>query len=150
METNNASLNSPGSPQSPELEALSQQLQQSAPALTRLLQRVDELERSGALATFLDLTEVAHALRISVSDHMVAQLATAARNALELADGLALQAPALKQAAEEARAAASADTGRVGLLDLARALKEPQIQYGLKFLLAFSRRLPAAMQGPQE
>lgn len=144
METSEASLNDD------EMAALALQLKQSAPALTRLLKRVDELERSGALDTFLDLTEVAHALRISVSDSMVAQLSTAARNMLELADALALQAPALKQAIEEARAAATADKGRVGLLALARALKEPQVQYGLKFLLAFSRRLPGATQGSQE
>ncbi|MGE5675089.1 MAG: DUF1641 domain-containing protein [Mycobacterium leprae] len=144
MAMDEASLNSP------EMEALALQLKQSAPALTRLLQRVDELERSGALGTVLDLADVAHALRISVSDGMVAQLSTSVRIALELADQVMMQAPAVQQAATEARAAAIADKRRLGLLDLARALKEPQVQYGLKFMLAFAGRLPATMQGSQE
>lgn len=122
---------------SPEVLALLEQLRQSAPALTHALQRIDTASRSGALDTLLDLADVLHVARVSMSDGMVARMAGGVRVGLELADlGLT--------AAEEAGAEAAADHKTIGPMALLRTLKEPGVQYGLKFLLALARRLPSA------
>lgn len=136
---------------SPELLALAEQLRRSAPALTHILQRLEQVQASGALDTLFDLAEMAHAARVSMSDAQIARLASAGRVALELLDvlmasGLPDRAPALLAATVAARDAAAADKGFIGPLDALLAPKEKELQFVLKFMLALARRLPQAMQ----
>lgn len=136
---------------SPELIVLLDQMRRSAPALTRILQRLEQFQASGALDTVIDLADVAHAARISMSDSMIARMANGGRVMFELMDilmasGLPDRAPALLQATQEARDAAAADQSFVGPLDFLTAPKEPELQFVLKFMLAMARRLPKAMQ----
>lgn len=137
----------------PDVLALLGQLQQSAPALSHALKRVEQLHRSGALDTLLDLTEVVHAARSSMGDGMIARLGGTVRTLAELGDtvmtsGLPEQVPALMQAAAEAREEAARNTGTVGIFGLMSAMKEPEMQSALKFMLAMARRLPAG--GPSK
>lgn len=136
---------------SPEVLALLAQLRRSAPALTRALRRVEELSDSGALDTVMDLAEVVHAARQSLSDGMIARMAEGLRVLIEMADRLSVSGapdrlPALLDTAAAARAEAAADRRPVGLLSLMAALREEEVQFVLRFMLALARRLPRAMQ----
>jgi uncharacterized protein YjgD (DUF1641 family) len=136
---------------SPEMLALLEQVRTSAPALTRLLQRLDQLEQAGTLDVLLDLAGAVQAAGASLTDTMVHRAGNTLRVLLELGDlamvsGLADKAPALMEALQQARADAAADSQRIGPLDLLRTLKEPEIQKSLKLLLAMARRMPKALE----
>lgn len=148
MEENGTAL---AAASSPEMQALLAQMQKSAPALTHALKRVDELHQSGALDTFLDMAQVLQAAKLSVGDPMVHRMANMVRVAGELGDlmmmcGLPDKLPALMEAADAAKADAAADQRSLGVLGLVKALRQPEVQYALKFMLAFSRRLPEAVK----
>jgi uncharacterized protein YjgD (DUF1641 family) len=133
----------------PEVLALLQQLRASAPALTKTLKRLDDLNTSGALDTLLELAEIAQVFRVSMGDSMVARMADMVRQLGEMADllltsGLPKAAPALMQAVGAAQVDAAKDPSSIGLMGLVRSLREPQIQFALKFVLALARRLPEA------
>lgn len=137
---------------SPEMMALLGQLQRSAPALTRVLQRLEQFQESGALDTVIDLADVVHAARLSMGDAMIQRLANGARVVAELGDllmisGIPDRAPALLKAAQDARDAAAADKNFIGPFEFLSAPKEDELQFVLKFMLALARRLPKAMQG---
>lgn len=133
----------------PDVLALLQQLRQSAPNLTRTLKRVDDLATSGVLDTLLELAEVVHIARLSMSDTTVERLGDSVRTLAEVADtlmtsGLPAAAPGLVAAVDAAREEAARNPESIGIFSLLRVLKEPQLQFGLKFMLALVRRLPAA------
>lgn len=135
---------------SPEVLALAEQVRTSAPALTRLLRRLEELDRTGALDLLLDLAGALGALSHSLSDAMVQRAADTLRSVAEVGDlavssGLADRAPALAAALRQAGAEAAADPGRLGLFGLIRALRDPEVQRSLKFLLAVARHVPKAL-----
>ncbi len=132
---------------SPEMMELIQQARQSAPALTGALRRLEQASRTGALDTLLDLAEVLQAARVSMSDAMIARLAETARSAAEAGDllvtsGVMERAPALARSISGAWDEATSDSRYVGPLELLRALRRPETQLSLKFLLALARRLP--------
>lgn len=134
---------------SPEVLQLLAQVRASAPALTHAIQRVDELHQSGALDTMLDMAQVLQAAKVSVGDPMIHRMANMVRVAGEMGDlvmtsGLPEKLPALMQAAEAARADAEADQSTLGVMGLVKALRQPEVQFALKFVLALSRRLPEA------
>lgn len=136
---------------SPEFLALLDQARRSAPALTRILQRLEQFQKSGALDTVIDLADVAHAARISMSDSMVQRMANGVRVGMELMDvlmssGIPDRAPALLNATMEARDAAAADKSFIGPLDVLAAPKEEELQFVIKFMMALARRLPNAMK----
>lgn len=135
----------------PEFLALLEQLRRSAPALTRILQRLEQFQASGALDTVIDMADVLHAARISMSDTMIARMANGVRVTAELMDilmasGIPDRAPALLNATMEARDAAAADRSFIGPFDFLQAPKEEEIQFVIKFMMALARRLPKAMQ----
>lgn len=134
---------------SPEVLELLGQVRASAPALTHAIRRVDELTKSGALDSLLDLAQVLQAAQSSMGDAMIHRLGNLIRVFGEMADllvvsGLPEKVPALMEAAEGAKAEAEADPTAVSLFGLMRALKQPEVQFALKFMLAMARRLPAA------
>jgi uncharacterized protein YjgD (DUF1641 family) len=134
---------------SPEVLLLLEQLRESAPALTHALKRVDELYQSGALDTMLDMAQVLQAAKVSVGDAMVHRLANMVRVLGEMVDvattcGLPEKLPAVVEAVGTARADAEADQTNLGVLGLMKALRQPETQFALKFMLALSRRLPEA------
>lgn len=134
---------------SPEVLALLEQVRASAPALTHALQRVDELHQSGALDTMLDMAQVLQAAKVSVGDAMVHRMANMVRVLGEMVDvattcGLPDKLPAVVEAVGTARADAEADQTTLGVMGLMKALRQPETQFALKFVLALSRRLPEA------
>lgn len=137
---------------SPEVLALMEQVRKSAPALTHVLQRLEQASKSGALDTVLDLADVVQAARVSMSDAMIGRMANGTRVLLELVDilmvsGVPDKAPALLSAAIDARDDAAADDKFFSPIDLLTAPKSEELQFVLKFILAFAKRLPAAMKG---
>lgn len=137
---------------SPEVGELLTQLRQSAPVLTKTLQRLEALNQTGALDTLLDLAEMVQAAKVSMSDVMIARMANAGQVAMELMDGLmasgvAERVPALMQATIEARDEAVADKHFVSPLEVLKLPKEPELQFMFKFMIALARRLPKAVQG---
>ncbi|HYF94550.1 MAG TPA: DUF1641 domain-containing protein [Symbiobacteriaceae bacterium] len=134
---------------SPEVLALLEQVRTSAPALTHALRRVEELHQSGALDTLLDMAQVLQAAKVSVGDPMIHRMGNMVRVMGELVDvlmvcGLPEKLPALMQAAEGAKADADTDERTIGVIGLMKALRQPEMQFVLKFMLALSRRLPEA------
>ncbi|MDF2629864.1 MAG: hypothetical protein K0R39_3695 [Symbiobacteriaceae bacterium] len=134
---------------SPELFALVAQIRTSAPALTHLVKRVDELHQSGALDTLLDMTQVLQAAKVSMGDAMIHRMADLVRVLGEMVDvvttcGLPEKLPAVVEAVGAARADAEADQSSLGVVGLVKALRQPETQFALKFVLALSRRLPEA------
>jgi uncharacterized protein YjgD (DUF1641 family) len=125
------------------------QVRESAPSISHVIRRVDELTKSGALDSVLDLAQVLQAAEASVGDAMVHRLGEMVRVLGEMGDllitsGLPQRLPALMEAASAARAEAEADPSTIGLLGLMKALKQPEVQFALKFMLALARRMPAA------
>lgn len=130
---------------SPEMLALLEQVQKSAPAMTHTMARLEQLHKTGALDTLLDTAEVIHAARKSMGDGMIHRMGGMARTAAEMGDtlltsGLPEELPGLVQAVADARADAARDTGTIGVLGLLKALKDPKVQFTLKFLLGLARR----------
>lgn len=137
---------------SPEVGELLTQLRQSAPVLTKTLQRLEALNETGTLDTLLDLAETIQAAKVSMSDTMIARMANAGRVAMELMDGVmtsgvAERAPALMQATIEARDEAVADKHFVSPLAVLKLPKQPEFQFLVKFMIALAKRLPKAVQG---
>ncbi len=140
---------------SPEMLELLEQVRKSAPTLTRVLQRLQQFADSGAMDTVMDLADVAHAARAAMTDGQISRLADGIRVLFELMDvlmasGIHDRAPALLNATIAARDEAATNKKSIGLLDLLRAPKEPELQFVLKFLLALGRRLPAVMQSNKQ
>jgi uncharacterized protein YjgD (DUF1641 family) len=134
---------------SPEVFELLVQVRQSAPSLARTVQRVDELTKSGAMDSLLNLAQVLEAAQKSMGDPMVARIGNLVRVLGEMGDllissGLPEKAPVVMEAVAAARTDAEADQSVVGVFGLMKALKQPEIQFALKFVLALARRLPAA------
>ncbi|MFZ5824635.1 MAG: hypothetical protein ACOY94_09935 [Bacillota bacterium] len=136
---------------SPEVLELLEQVRRSAPALTGTIRRLDQMSRTGALDTMIDLAEVIHAAKITVSDSMVARMAQSAQIFMELIDtmqasGVPERAPAFLRAFNDARNDAAADKSFLGPFDFLQAPREEELQFVLKFMLAFARRLPGVMK----
>lgn len=120
-------------------------------SLTRALQLVERMERSGALETFVELAEMAHAAKATLGDGMVHRLADRAAVALEMIDPLldremAGRMARVTGALSEARAVAAKDQTRISVFDLLRAFREPEVQFALRWLLATARRMPKALE----
>lgn len=105
-----------------------------------------------------ELAGVAEAAAASITPGMIdrmAQLAERSAAAIDVATSpevLALleqvrsSAPGLTRALQlvnEAGDEAAQNRQRMGLLDLLRALREPDVQFALKFVMALARRAPA-------
>lgn len=132
-----------------EVQELLNQVRASAPALTHALKRVDELHQSGALDTMLDMAQVLQVAKVSMGDAMIHRLANMVRVLGEMVDvvttcGLPDKLPAVVEAVGTARADAEADQSALGVMGLMKALRQPETQFALKFMLALSRRLPEA------
>jgi uncharacterized protein YjgD (DUF1641 family) len=120
------------------------------PGLAAAFQTLERLQASGALAALADVVQLLHLLQSSLTDEMIARLADKARASLEALDaimrsGLLEAMPGIAVALREARR--EAVTGKpLGFLDLWRALRDPQVQDTLRFLLALARHLPVALR----
>lgn len=136
----------------PEFRQLLEQMREAGPSLAKALKHLEALEQTGALERLVGMAAVLNGAMASMTDGMIIRMANTGRNALELMDllmnsGVTERLPAIMEAVNEAQEAAASDKSTVGLFDLMRALKKPEMQYTLKFMLALTDRLPKAMQG---
>jgi uncharacterized protein YjgD (DUF1641 family) len=134
----------------PEVERLVAEVRAAAPALAQVVRRVRGLAESGVLDAAMELLELAAALRASLTDEMVVQLADKARVGLEFLDAvmrsdLPARMPALAQAADEAALVARESDEHIGPLSLLGAFRQPEVQYLLRYASALVRRLPPAL-----
>lgn len=138
---------------SPEIIGLLAEMRRSAPALTRILIRLEQLECTGALANLMELVDVFAALKASMSDAMVHRMGESMRRGLETMDavmqsGLPEHLPALAAAADRARAEAAKDTHFVSPLEVLAAPRQPEMQWVMRFMLALAREMRGVFADP--
>jgi uncharacterized protein YjgD (DUF1641 family) len=113
-------------------------------AVHKMVDRLTELNKVGALDTVCDLAMTLHAVRNALTDNMVERLFMFAESMIntvgneamgELAENARL---ALEEAAQEGAQAAPPKGGVMATLSL---LSKPETQRSLAFLLAFSAKL---------
>jgi uncharacterized protein YjgD (DUF1641 family) len=113
-------------------------------AVHKMVDRLTELNKVGALDTVCDLAMTLHAVRNALTDNMVERLFMFAESMIntvgneamgELAENVRL---ALEEAAQEGAQAAPAKGGVMATLSL---LSKPETQRSLAFLAAFSAKL---------
>lgn len=136
----------------PDTAALADSVGANATELESALQRLLELERAGTLA---DLTELADGVSLAMAaldDEMVRTISGAGTGLGELADtasdpdtvrGFETLMTAVGEAADPEES-----TERVGMVGLLRALRDPEVQRGLGFVLAIARITGRELERP--
>ena len=111
--------------------------------LEAALESVLELQRTGALDELVELAGVASLLSSALDDEMVASLASTGASLGEVAD-TAAGADArdgIETTLEGLAAAESEPPERVGPVGLLGAARDPEVQYGLGYVLAIARAI---------
>jgi uncharacterized protein YjgD (DUF1641 family) len=111
--------------------------------LEAALESVLELQRTGALDELVELGGVASLLSSALDDEMVASLASTGASLGEVAD-TAAGADAregIETTLEGLAAAESEPPERVGPVGLLGAARDPEVQYGLGYVLAIARAI---------
>lgn len=114
-------------------------------AVMNIIDRVTELQRSGALSTLFDLVILLHGARSALTDSMVERLVIWAENLVtnfaneDVAKLANTAVCAMESAAEET--AGKPATG--GLFTTVGMLSKPETQQALSFLLAFASKMQA-------
>lgn len=134
----------------PGMLELLRELSGAARGLTELLQTLRMLQETGTLEALTQLTLLAGAFKNSATDAMATRVAGLAAAGLELADqavssGAGQMLAGLGRASGEALAEAERDPRPVTLWGLRGQLRDPQVQKGVKLLLALTRRLPGIL-----
>ncbi|CCQ37630.1 DUF1641 domain protein [Natronomonas moolapensis 8.8.11] len=111
--------------------------------LEAALESVLELQRTGVLDELVELGGVASLLSSALDDEMVASLASTGSSLGEIAD-TAAEADArdgIETTLEGLAAAESEPPERVGPVGVVRAARDPEVQYGLGYVLAIARAI---------
>ncbi|MCL6472347.1 MAG: DUF1641 domain-containing protein [Firmicutes bacterium] len=108
--------------------------------LERSLVTMKELEESEAIAGLAKIGVFADALRSSLTASLVVRSLSSVLMLAEMGDKLL-------EAVHDAKHEVANDNRKLGPRSLLSALKDPQLQESLKFLLAISKRLPAVLEG---
>jgi uncharacterized protein YjgD (DUF1641 family) len=111
--------------------------------LGEALETLVELQRSGTLDDLAEIAAVGSLASTALSDEMVRSLAGTGAGLGEIADTAADDdtREGVKRLLDGVGDAEAADPERVGAIGLARALREPEVQYGLGHLLALAGAL---------
>lgn len=111
--------------------------------LEAALESVLELQRTGVLDELVELGGVASLLSSALDDEMVASLASTGSSLGEIADTAAgADARAgIETTLEGLAAAESEPPERVGPVGVVRAARDPEVQYGLGYVLAIARAI---------
>lgn len=126
-----------------ETVALSESVGENGDELTEALETLIRLQRSGTLDELANLAEVVPLLSGAMDDEMVTNLARSGTALGEVADtatepetaeGLQNMLSAVGEANEE-------PPEQVGLVGLVKAIRDPEVQQGLGFVLALARAL---------
>ena len=135
---------------SPEVQRLVTAVADSADSLAGWVRTASEYVKAGQLESALELLTLLGVLRAAVGTSTVSSLAETASALLVSADQLASSfggadgVRALLAAVPRAREQTERDYRTLGVLGLARALKQPGVQRGVKFLLHLLENLGRA------
>jgi uncharacterized protein YjgD (DUF1641 family) len=117
-------------------------------ALHRLIDRLTEMERIGALDTAFDVVMLPHAMRNALTDVMIERLASYAEYLVtnlaneDVIDLVVRSSQAMNQAVEESKKAPA-----VGVRATISMLSKPETQRGILFLLKFTDKLQQRLSG---
>jgi uncharacterized protein YjgD (DUF1641 family) len=117
-------------------------------ALHRLVDRLGELHRTGALDTLFETVMLLHAARNAATDPIVERLFAFVEQMTTGNEAMGALAENTRLALEEAAAEAARSTPRGGLLATLSLLARPETQRSLGFLLNFGEKLRVRAAGP--
>lgn len=129
----------------PEGETLIEGLLAAGPALAAVVEKLAELERSGRLQRMLELLDFVGVLADSLTESMVQRLVGFLSGLMEMASDSGGLTSQLRRVSREAVADADRDGRVLGLFGLLAALKDPEMQRGIKLCLAMTRRAPQVL-----
>jgi len=122
-------------------------LSESSEALGDLVELVTTYHESGAIQNALELVTLLRVVRDALSTPAVAQLAETVNNLAIAGDELVSEMGGIEgiqgliKSAKEACKEAEEDKSTIGMTGLLRALKEPGVQKGIRFLLHFAKKM---------
>jgi len=131
----------------PEVQKLIKALEESAGFLAELVPYEIAYCKAGVVGNVMETIALLGAIRNALSTETIVRWAENANNVLVTGSQLAAACggmEGIKAAGEAARQAAheaGEDRRTIGIIGLLQALKEPEIQKGIKFLLHFARLL---------
>lgn len=112
-------------------------------AMLNIMDRLTELQRSGALDTLFDLVVLAHGMRSAMTDSMVERLViwmeTMVSNVAN--EHLAEFAGETVDAMHDAAIETAAEKSSGGLMSTVSMLSKPETQQALKFLMTFAAKM---------
>lgn len=129
-----------------ETVALAETVGTNGTELRGAVETLADLQRSGTLDELADLAAVGSLVTAALTDEMVASLASAGASLGELADTAA--DPGTREALEgllDSIGAAERDEPRAfGPLGVLRALRDPDVRYGLGYVIGIARAIGSA------
>ncbi len=131
----------------PGIQRLIVALSESSDALGDLVELVTTYHRSGAIRNALELITLLKVVKDALSTPSVAQLAESVNTLAVTGDQLVSEIGGVEgiqrliESAKEACKEAEEDKSTVGMIGLLKALKEPGVQKGIKFLLHFAKKI---------
>jgi len=126
-----------------ETVALAEAVGANGDELRDALETLVELQRSGALADLAEVAQVGSLASDALDDEMVRSLAKTGSALGEVADTAADDdvRDGATTLLEGVGAAERSDPDRVGALGLARSVRDPEVQYGLGYVIAISKAI---------
>lgn len=126
-----------------ETVALAETVGSNGDELREAMETLTELQRSGALDELAELAQVGSLATAALDDEMVRSLAGTGSALGEVADTAADDdtRDGLKTMLEGVGAAHRSDPEPVGALGLARSVRDPEVQYGLGYVIAISKAI---------
>jgi len=131
-----------------ETVGLAESVGQNGSELQEALESLVELQRSGTLDELAEIAEVVSLLTAALDDEMVRSLAATGSSLGELADTAADEETreALGTVLDGVGDAEGEPPERVGPIGLVKASRDPDVQYGIGYVLAIARALGAAQR----
>ena len=126
-----------------ETVALAAAVGENGDELREALETLTELQRSGALDELAELAQVGSLATAALDDEMVRSLAGTGSALGEVAQTASDDSArdGVKSMLEGVGAAHRSDPEPVGALGLARSVRDPEIQYGLGYVLAIAKAI---------
>ncbi len=138
----------------PQAYEASTRLVRALPALATAAEQLRQWQQDGTWDALTEMAGLVAALRDLATPNLTARVAATAtaltESALRAQQFGALDVlVSMGGAMREAKQAADGDTRRVSLWNLRHAITEPEVQRGLKLLLALAAALPRHVQSPE-
>lgn len=131
----------------PNITKLIQEISAASGSLTELVRLMDAYQKSGTMQKVFELVTLLGIVRDALSTEVVAHIAENVNTLMVTGDqlitelgGVAEISSAIKSAKKASKEVAQ-DSGDIGVFGLFKALKEPSIQKGIKFLIHFARNI---------